>query len=376
MTVSMIGALFNTAVIVAIIIDPLKILRKGPWITIFNLAIADIIACISNFCLWGRGFFHQDYDSVYMHTSYFGWGFGVSASFLFLTFLSVRIFVITRFPLKSRFIITNVKTALVSIVIWLISFVLGLSQIAYLGYTDLHTILKIYTAHIGVLELAVLILLILNLQVAIHFLRRRHRSESYSSQNIKEKHFAKIVLLLTLILFLTAFPYFVLKQMEYFTRMGYFGEGETARWFAHVCYIYLPITMLNFSANPILYSLRLPEYKETLSSVFRKSAYDVTDPRSKLDAPNTETNAISLGSLASSPTAEWNNHGEGGGLKQGRGELALSAYIVFRSDSDLSVLQWTLSKADTLGTKFIVHLRQVSAIERAEKFDTQMSKSR
>ena len=274
------------AVIVAIIIDPLKILRKGPWITIFNLAIADIIACICNFCLWGRAFFHQSYDSLYIKTSYFGWGFGVSASFLFLTFLSVRIFVITKFPLKSRFLRTNVKTALVSILIWLISFVLGLSQIAYLRYSDLHTNLKIYTVHIGVLELAVFIQLILNPQVAIHFLRRRHRSERYFPQNIKERNIAKIVLLLTLILFFAAFPYFVLKQLEFFTRMGYFGESETARWFAHVCYIYLPITMLNFTANPILYSLRLPEYKETLFSVFRKSAYDVTGPRTTRDSPN------------------------------------------------------------------------------------------
>ena len=37
-------------------------------------------------------------------------------------------------------------------------------------------------------------------------------------------------------------------------------------------------------------------------------------------------------------------------------------------------IQWTLSKADTLGAKFSVRLREVSALERAEKFDAQTSK--
>ena len=280
-TVSVTGALFNTAVIVAIIIDPLKILRKGPWITIFNLAIADFIACISNFCLWGRGFFHQSYDSTYIKTSYFGWGFGASASFLSLTFLAAQVYIVTKFPLRSRFIITNVKIMLASIVIFLISFVSGLSQIAYLHYPDLHTVLKIYVGHIGVLELAVLIQVILNVQIIMQIMRSRRRAGKKNSHNNKHTYIAKTVAMLTLILFFTAFPYFVLKQMEYFVRLGYFGESETVKWFHHISYIYLPITMLNFSANPILYSMRLPEYKKTLLAVFRKAVGKIGDPRLK-----------------------------------------------------------------------------------------------
>jgi hypothetical protein len=105
-TVVATGALLNFVVIIAMAIDPLKILHKGPWVTILNLAIADLISCISSFCL-GRAVYAYNNKEVYDVISNFGWGFGVSASVLWLTFLSVQIFVITKFPLKSRYWFTT-----------------------------------------------------------------------------------------------------------------------------------------------------------------------------------------------------------------------------------------------------------------------------
>ena len=48
MTVGAIGALLNILLIIAIIVDPLKVLRKGAWITILNLAFADFVVCVAN----------------------------------------------------------------------------------------------------------------------------------------------------------------------------------------------------------------------------------------------------------------------------------------------------------------------------------------
>jgi hypothetical protein len=47
-----VAALLNLLVIIAIVFDPLKIVRRGPWVTILNLATADLFTCISAFCLW------------------------------------------------------------------------------------------------------------------------------------------------------------------------------------------------------------------------------------------------------------------------------------------------------------------------------------
>ncbi len=65
MSVATLGALLNSVVIVAVAIDPLKVLRKGPWVTILNLTIADLISCISSFCLWGEMFLNNGDIELY-----------------------------------------------------------------------------------------------------------------------------------------------------------------------------------------------------------------------------------------------------------------------------------------------------------------------
>ena len=261
MSVATLGALLNSVVIVAMAIDPLKILRKGPWITILNLTIADLISCISGFCLWGQMFFVGRYIELYAAIVNFLWMFGVSASFLFLTFLTVQIFVITKFPLKRRHSFTVLEIVVVCVALWLFACLLGLTQLAWLRFSPTNS-LKVYAAQIGVLQLALIIQIVLNFQVTAEIIRSGHTAGN--SQNTKHKNIAKTVVILTLVLFLTAFPYFLLKQIMFFVRLGYFGRNNTANILYGIGYCFMPITVLNFTANPVLYSLRLPHYRKTL----------------------------------------------------------------------------------------------------------------
>jgi hypothetical protein len=270
MSVVATAALLNFVVIIAVAIDPLKILRHGPWVTILNLAIADLISCMSFFFLWGEIFFsHGSYTSLYYAISLFGWGFGSSASFLWLTFLAVQIFVITKFPLKSRYWFTTLKIVLVGIAIWLFAFLLGLSQLTYLFHVPETIGLKIWTAQIGVLQIALVVQIVLNIQVAVEIIRSGRSTGN--PQNAKHKNIAKTVIILTLILFLTAFPFFLMKQLEFLARLGYFDQDKTAGVLRYLSYYYAPIAMLNFAANPILYALRLPDYRQTLLAFVGKT---------------------------------------------------------------------------------------------------------
>jgi hypothetical protein len=272
MSVVATGALLNFAVIIAMAIDPLKILRKGPWVTILNLAIADLISCISVFFLWGgRIFFILESNLTYYDITIFGWGFGSSASVLWLTFLSVQIFVITKFPLKSRYWFTTLKIVLVGTAIWLFAFLLGLSEITYRFHLPFGTSLKIWTAGFGVLQIALVIQIVLNIQVAVEVIRSGRSSGN--PQNAKHKNIAKTVIILTLILFLTVFPYFLLRllRIRYLARLAYFGQDKTAEVLSYLSYYYAPIAMLNFAANPILYALRLPDYRQTLLAFVGKT---------------------------------------------------------------------------------------------------------
>ena len=269
MSVTAVGVLLNSVVIVALAIDPLKILRKGPWVNILNLAIADLISCISWFC--GRGdmfFFKRFVPDLYYTITNFGWDFGTSASFLFLNFLTVQIFLVTKFPIKIRNWFTTLKIVSVVIVIWVFAFLLGLTALAHVHNFFYHfpltysTNLKIWAAMIGVQLTALVIQFILNILVIVEIIKSRRSTGN--AENTKHRNIAKTVVILTLILFTTAFPYFVLIQTVYLAYLGYFGHDKTADILLYLSDCYAPIATVNFAANPILYALRLPNYRQTL----------------------------------------------------------------------------------------------------------------
>ncbi len=263
MSVAAVGALLNSVVIVALAIDPLKILRKGPWVNILNLAIADLISCISCFCVWGgMVFFKGIMPELYFTIGIFSWGFGTFSSYLFLTFLTVQIFLITKFPIKTRFWFTTLKIVAVGIVIWLFACLLGITFITHLFHLSRTADLGIWVARLGVLFIALVVQLILNILVIVEIIKSRRSTGN--AENTKHRNIAKTVFILTLILFTTAFPFFVLRQMCFLSELGYIFEGRTCSKFFYLSYCYIPIAMVNFAANPILYALRLPNYRQTL----------------------------------------------------------------------------------------------------------------
>ena len=263
MSVAATGAILNAAVILAIIINPLKTLRRGAWVTILNLAIADLISCTSTIGIWGSKFFKLHDNMLYDDICQFMWYFGISASFLELTFFTVQIYMITKFPLKSRLMFTEIRTILLTLAVWLLSFLLGLSQITY-RYFPRQLCLKLYVVHIGVLLIALFIQVFLNIHVAIAITRSGRSTGDDPCQNTKHKNIAKTVIILTIILFVTAFPFFLLKLIEYICRMGYVVGSKNTMRLDHIFYCYAPVAMVNFAANPILYSLRLADYRQTL----------------------------------------------------------------------------------------------------------------
>ena len=262
MTASAVGAVLNIAVIIAIVVDPLKVLCKGPWITILSLAIADVITCISSFLLWGSEDFNPARILLYDQIVDYFWGFGYSASFLMLTFFTVQIFFITKYPMKSRYWLTTTKIILFGMGLWFLAILLGLGNIAWVHFQWQES-LKISIAQYGILEIVTIVQVALQIQVAVEIVKSGRRI-SENDEITKHKKIAKTVIILTLVLFITALPYFVLRQIEFSTRLKYFGENKTIQILKCISVLYTPIAMMNFVANPILYSLRLPDYKNSL----------------------------------------------------------------------------------------------------------------
>ena len=266
MAVAVLGTVLNVAVIFAIVIDPLKVLRKGPWITILSLAFADLITCIGRFFAWGWKHFIPKYNEQYFTYSIFFSEFGTSASFLMLTFLTVQTFIIIKYPMKSRCWLTTTKILLFGTGIWLFAVLLGVSNLAWLWSTtsDHHKrSFKIYITQISILQAATVVQVILNIKATTMIIRSGRITGN--TQITKHRNIAKTVMILTLILFFTAFPYVLFKQLENLAKLEYIGgRSKTSKLFTNISTAYTPISLLNFAINPILYALRLPDYRNTL----------------------------------------------------------------------------------------------------------------
>lgn len=274
MSVAVIGAPLNLAVILAIVFDPLRILRKGPWITILNLAIADFLSCVTCFFQWLN---YHDFNIInftkneirlYKDIFQFGWSLSTGASYLFLTFFSMQIFVLTKHPLKSRFMFTTPKVLLACIGVWLFSIPVGFCHLMHkFPPFDRKLIFgKFWLARLAFLNFLTLVQLILNIYVTIQIIRSGRNAKDDCRHNNKHRNMAKTVVILTAILFITTFPFLTLRQIEFVLRMNNTKIGNLHE----VAYLFYPLLLMNFVANPILYSLRLTDYRRTFLAFIGK----------------------------------------------------------------------------------------------------------
>ena len=272
MTVDVVGVLCNTLLIIAILVDPLNVLRKGAWFTILNLSIADLIAALSNFMDIGLQTEFESSKSDALPVFHFFWMFGAGGSFMLLTLLTIQTYVIVKYPIRSRLMISGKKIGLACAVVWILAILLGLGNVAYLDMDFKHTqLMMIYIAQIAVLELVVVVQVVLKALIIREIMKSTRDTEiSAEHRNKKHKEIAKTIVILNVILIVTALPYFVVKQMDFLYRLGVLRSHFWAR-FANK---YEPIAVLNFALNPLLYSLRLSDYRRSLLAFLHQCRHE------------------------------------------------------------------------------------------------------
>lgn len=247
------------------IVDPLRNLHKGAWVTILNLAFADLITTAGAIlsCSIPRLQMKPSDSSLWRSISDVVLNSGYSASFFFLTLLNVEVFVITKYPLHCKSILTKTKVCIACAFAWLLGIALGC-----LGFIteNFELAMKVLVAWIGILELAVLIQVILKILIILEIVKSR-KSLSTSCMSGKHKNVAKTVIILNALLMFTAFPYFVSLQIWYMDRLDVIDVPVFMNQFAQY---YYPVGLISSAVNPLVYAWRLPEYRRTLLVCLRK----------------------------------------------------------------------------------------------------------
>ncbi|XP_046859715.1 cannabinoid receptor 1-like isoform X2 [Xenia sp. Carnegie-2017] len=275
MVISTVGVLTNGLLIVVIVKDPLNELRRGPWITILSLSIADITASLSQFMTVGLGeLFEVKPSEAVIYSVLFFWMFGAAGSFFHLTSLTWQTYMIAKYPKYRQQMLSTKKIYILCATVWLIAICMAFAEVTSLYIKKIDQLMYIYITVYAVLEIAVLLQIILKCFILKVVLQSRQDTKVNAKQyNTKHFEIVKTIIVLNVLLLVTAFPYFVAKQVEFIQRLGKI-QGELAWRFS---YYYEPVAMVNFAVNPIVYALRLPVYRNSLKALFKKNIFISTD---------------------------------------------------------------------------------------------------
>ena len=181
LTECIIGVLLNFLLLIVIICNPLKNLRKRGCGTITSLAIADLVTNVG-----GIGLCFYDYKSPGDLVNPWAWPVkllfaivhaGFSASFFMLLLLSVEVYIVTRYRLTAHIKLTKRKKVWAIILLWLAAIFLGFSNFLREDYLRL-----VFLILSPVVEIAVMTVIIFRILIILNMRRNRREIGQFMTE--------------------------------------------------------------------------------------------------------------------------------------------------------------------------------------------------
>ena len=255
-TICILGVVSNGLLVVAFFKDPLKCFRNSATYFVTNLSISDCLTCL--FAL----FFHI--TASYMTEenreiiSFLVVSFAI-VSLVSLISISIDRFLMVAYPIKHRILMKGKVIVLCLAVIWI--FGCSLSGITLLFAQQI----KIYIYNGGAIIITISAVIY---AATYHKLKKQSRnitlqnsSESRAQEIriLKEKKFLNTIILIACVAFLCIVPFMVFSRIN--------SNPSNLRGNILVIQIFTKIFLFffnaNFAVNPIIYVIRLPNYRKT-----------------------------------------------------------------------------------------------------------------
>lgn len=270
---SIIGVLLNSLLLIVIIRNPLKNLRKRGCLTITSLAIADLLSNIGSI---GLCFYDDRENPKYFWPvkSYYAIAHaGFTASFFMLFLLSIEVYIVTRYPLTAHLKLNKRKTLWIIILLWLAAVVLASSNFWQNDYPFETFIIVVFA-----LEIAVMAVLLFRVLIILNVRRNRREIAQLMPGSQTDNGLTVSFLLLFVVYLVTAFPYFVVEQVHLLWHI----KPDWNISFDHAAIAYTaPLAHINYFINPLIYAYRMPDYRNGLISLVscRKTTHGNGIPR-------------------------------------------------------------------------------------------------
>ena len=284
----------NLLVLLAVWKDPLKKLRSSPSnFILVSMALADLsvglVVCPIT-AYWGWVIFDKGTSPFDLSVIFAINVFSVNVSFGHMFLLTVdRLFAVVK-PLQYRVIITNKRAVIGSCVCWIYFLAFGCSFLMLRDY------FAIMGAVYNVQLLSILVSMLIMYTVITIRLRRysktRMNKPIHSPNSLlvilqREKRLFKAITIVICAFLICYMPWFIVQLLIYLCKpchphlallMIFFGFSGS-------------LTYANSGLNPMLYSWRLPRYRETFKYFWKKRALKIktqTNKNSSEEVKNTK----------------------------------------------------------------------------------------
>ena len=254
--ICVLGVASNALLMIAFITDPLKCFRNSGTYLVINLSVSDCLMClIAPFYLALRNEIVKNV-SFLLTIEYIAFCFGL-ASFVTITSISIDRFFVVALPIKHRILMKGKLIIMWLAAIWIVSCFISVLQLLHIHGTKLaHSFVVISI----ILSTVMYSSTYYNLKKQSRTLAGIISNESRAQEIriLKEKRFCKTIIIISCVSFVCIVPYMIF-YLNY-DALSLSKENLTSEVIGTAS---LLILYINHAVNPLIYILRLQNYRKT-----------------------------------------------------------------------------------------------------------------
>lgn len=260
------GTLNNGILLFIFLINPLKTFSSTSTYFIKCLTVADFVTSLMTI-IWG---FEIIPSESFLRAYFFIFWMSVQVSFYLIFLMSIERYIAVHYPLKKQVIVTKGRTLTCIAVVCSVSAVLaGISEIKTIRKYVRFSLFTLFDV-IVICIVTVYIKIVVTLKKISNEARSNlfNRTSRLRSNKIKQDRQLLIVVFAMLtILAVTVLPYTIASQVYLVDRLFFVDWTVDKGILRKLVTYYFPVEVINFAVNPIIYAIRLPNYRKSLMAL-------------------------------------------------------------------------------------------------------------
>ncbi len=264
--ISVLGVSLNVLLLVAILKDPLKCFRNSGTCLVMNLAVSDCLTClVAPFYLVSSDVIPGWYRIFEFLVMWFG-----TASFVSIASISIDRFLLVAYPIKHHIKMKGKGVILWLAAIWIVSCTIPLIRLFYDRKGNERIAVYIFGVSMIITSAVIYCFTYWKLrkQAKNIALQNSRESRAQEIRILKEKKFLNTIVIIACVAFLCIVPSMVFFQI--YESLGWWKNIFIVKIFLK---IFTFTFYLNFAVNPIIYVIRLPNYRKTFYLLYFKRGY-------------------------------------------------------------------------------------------------------